>query len=205
MTSVHVSRFPRFRVLISAKRSEKACLCLCTVMQHKALKLILGTIRKSSHLAAEIRCGIPPMLIKLFMRINSLQQRYQNNQLAEIRTDRNLVDQFYRIAGTTGTFTKSMCLSYVKKRWNNIFRSPLTSTLLDPFINEIELHGITIPKHANTRLELTLNKLLLTCNVELAKYACNIWRAESSLCQCRNDTESVAHYLSVPLTPPNRG
>ena len=30
MNSVHVSRFPRFRVLISAKRSEKAC--RCTVM-----------------------------------------------------------------------------------------------------------------------------------------------------------------------------
>ena len=30
MNSVHASRFPRFRVLISAKRSEKAC--RCTVM-----------------------------------------------------------------------------------------------------------------------------------------------------------------------------
>ena len=27
MNSVHASRFPRFRVLISAKRSEKACPC----------------------------------------------------------------------------------------------------------------------------------------------------------------------------------
>ena len=27
MNSVHASRFPRFRVLISAKRSEKACRC----------------------------------------------------------------------------------------------------------------------------------------------------------------------------------
>ena len=34
MNSVHVSRFPRFRVLISAKRSEKAC--RCTVMKYKS-------------------------------------------------------------------------------------------------------------------------------------------------------------------------
>ena len=30
---MHASRFPRFRVLISAKRSEKAC--LCTVMESR--------------------------------------------------------------------------------------------------------------------------------------------------------------------------
>ena len=33
MNSKHASRFPRFRVLISAKRSGKAC--LCTVMMYQ--------------------------------------------------------------------------------------------------------------------------------------------------------------------------
>ena len=81
------------------------------------------------------------------------------------------------------------------KRWINIFSSPLKSTPLDLFINEIELDEIIFPKHVNRRLELTKNKLLVNCNVELAKYAFNIWRAESCLCHCWKDTESVAHYL----------
>ena len=48
MNSVHVSRFPRFRVLISAKRSEKAC--RCTVMYR--LFLYHGTFSSFSSLAS---------------------------------------------------------------------------------------------------------------------------------------------------------
>ena len=175
-------------------------------LQHKDLKLILGTKTKFNQHAAENLCGIPPMLIetdvisikfgiKLSMCNDSLHQRHLNSQLPEIRTDSNLVDQINRFTGTPGAYTKSACLSYVTKRWNNIFRSPLTSTPLDIFYNEVELDGITFPKHVNRRLELTINKLLLNCKMELVEYAYNIWRAESPLYQCRKDTESVAHYL----------
>ena len=144
--------------------------------------------------------------IKLSMCSNSLHQRYLNSQQPEIRTDRKLVDQFYRITGTAGTYTKSTCLSYVKKRWNNVFRNPLTSNPLGPFINEVDLDGITFPKHANRRLELTINKLLLNCIVELSDYAYNIWRPESPLCQCRKDTQYVLLSLirTILLTPPHR-
>ena len=132
--------------------------------------------------------------IKLSMCSDSLHQSYLKSQLSEIRTDRKLVDPFYRTTGTTGTYTKSTCPSYVKKRLSNIFKNPLTSTPLDPFINEVEF---AFPKHANRRLELTINKLLLNCNVELAEYAHNIWRAESPLCQCSKDR--ICRPLSVLL------
>ena len=113
---------------------------------NKALKLILRTNMKFNQLSTEYFCRIPPMMIQtdvisINIEIKFLASEIQNSQLSEIRTDKNLVDQFYRTTGTTGAHTKTTCLSYLKKRWNNIFRSPLTSTPLEPFINEIELGG----------------------------------------------------------------
>ena len=87
------------------------------------------------------------------------------------------------------------CNEYLRSRWNRIFKNALTTTPLDWSITQIELEGIAYPKTTSRHLERTINKLLLNCNVELAEYAYKIWRAETPLCPCRVEAESVTHYL----------
>ena len=174
--------------------------------QYTALKLIIGTSTKFDQLAAEILCGLPPMQlqidiitikfgIKLSQQQDILWKLYRKCQLPEIKSDKNLIDDFYKVTGAINCYTVSTCNEYLRSRWNRIFKNALTTTPLDWSITQIELEGIAYPKTTSRHLERTINKLLLNCNVELAEYAYKIWRAESPLCPCRVEAESVTHYL----------
>ena len=174
--------------------------------QYTALKLIIGTSTKFDQLAAEILCGLPHMqlqtdiitikfVIKLPQQQDILWKLYRKCQLPEIKSDKNLIDDFYKVTGAMNCYTVSTCNEYLRSRWNRIFKEALTTTPLDWSITQIELKGITYPKTTSRHLERTINKLLLNCNVELAKYAYKIWRAETPLCPCRVEAESVTHYL----------
>ena len=174
--------------------------------QYTALKLIIGTSTKFDQLAAEILCGLPPMQlqidiitikfgIKLSQQQDILWKLYQKCQLPEIKSDKNLIDDFYKVTGAINCYTVSTCNEYLRSRWNRIFKNALTTTPLDWSITQIELEGIAYPKTTSRHLERTINKLLLNCNVELAEYAYKIWRAETPLCPCRVEAESVTHYL----------
>ena len=133
--------------------------------------------------------------IKLSQQQDILWKLYRKCQLPEIKSDKNLIDDFYKVTGAINCYTVSTCNEYLRSRWNRIFKNALTTTPLDWSITQIELEGIAYPKTTSRHLERTINKLLLNCNVELAEYAYKIWRAETPLCLCRVEAESVTHYL----------
>ena len=123
-----------------------------------------------------------------------LWKLYRKCQLPEIKSDKNLIDDFYEVTGAINCYTVSTCNEYLS-RWNRIFKNALTTTPLDWSITQIELEGIVYSKTTSRHLERTINKLLMNCNVELAEYAYKIWRAETPLCPCRVETESFLLYL----------
>ena len=150
--------------------------------QYTALKLIIGTSTKFDQLAAEILCGLPPMQlqidiitikfgIKLSQQQDILWKLYRKCQLPEIRSNKNLIDDFYKVTGAINCYMVSTCNEYLRSRWNRIFKNALTTTPLDWSITQIELEGIAYPKTTSRHLERTINKLLLNCNEELAEYA----------------------------------
>ena len=172
--------------------------------QYTALKLIIGTSTKFDQLAAEILCGLPPMQlhidiitikigIKLSQQQDFLRKLYPKCQLPEIKSDKN--HNFYKVTGATKCNTVSTCHELLRSRWNRIFQNAVATTPLDWSITHIESQGIAYSKTTSRHLERTINKLFLNCNVKRAEYAFKIWRAETPLCPCRVDTESVLHYL----------
>ena len=83
--------------------------------QYTALKLIIGTSTKFDQLAAEILCGLPPMQlqidiitikfgIKLSQQQDILWELYRKCQLPEIKSHKNLIDDFYK-SSETGVIT----------------------------------------------------------------------------------------------------
>ena len=120
---------------------------------------------------------------------------YRKCQLPEIKSDKNFINGFYEVTGATNFYTVSVCLEYLRSRWNRIFKNALTTTSTDWSITQNELEGIAYPKTTSRHLERTINKFLFNCNVEPTENAYQIWRAETPLCTCRVDTEPVLHYL----------
>ena len=109
--------------------------------QYTALKLIIGTSTKFDQLAAEILCGLPPMQlqidiitikfgIKLSQQQDILWKLYLKCQLPERKSDKNLIDDFYKVTGATNCYTVSTCNEYLRSRWNRIFKNALTTTTL---------------------------------------------------------------------------
>ena len=80
-----------------------------------------------------------------------------------------------------------------------VFKNALTTTPLEWTITQSELYWIAFQNTTSRHLEITMNKLTSICNVELAKYAYKICRAETLLYTFRVDTKSVLHYIFFGL------
>ena len=60
-----------------------------------------------------------------------LWKLYRKCQLPEIKSDKNLIDDFYKVTGAINCYTVSTCNEYLRSRWNRIFKNALTTTPLD--------------------------------------------------------------------------
>ena len=110
--------------------------------QYTTLKLIVGPSKKFDQLAAELLCGLPPMQlqidiitikfgIKLSQKQDILWKLYRKCQLPEIKSDKNLIDDFYQVTGAINCYRVSTCNEYLRNRLNRIFKNALTTTPLD--------------------------------------------------------------------------
>ena len=172
-------------------------------LQYTALKFILVKSTKFDQLVAEMLCGLPPMQLQIdintikFGIMRSQQQDilwklYRKCQLAELKSDK--IDDFSKVASATNCYTVSTCHEYLRSNGTEYSRSRSRLPLWNG--RSLKLNWkIAYPKMTNRHLERLIYKLFLIFNVELAEYAYKTWRAETPLCPCRVDTESVLHYL----------
>ena len=89
--------------------------------------------------------------------------------IARNKSDKNLIDYFYKVTGGTICYTVSTYHEYLRSRWNIIFKNALTTTPLDWSITQIESERISYPKTTSRRLKRIINMLLVNFDVDLAE------------------------------------
>ena len=80
--------------------------------------------------------------IKISQQQDKLLKMYRNCQLPEIKSDKNLTDDFYKVTGAKDCYTVSSCHRYLRSRWNRKFKNTLKTTPMDWSITQIGLEGI---------------------------------------------------------------